>query len=181
MYQEEYLENQKNIIKIQYNDNRKIIGKAKDEIQEISKKHAINADIFETEKNELISHSFQDKDFDKDELEKYKKYGEELYEKSSQLVSIYITCSPHVKIMTKRDEIQFKRIIFIKITKIKYSDTYDIFRYLTELVKNRVKFDKEDLFALSMIPKMGPPEDLRYMRIECLKLWKEINKKGLIK
>ena len=48
-------------------------------------------------------------------------------------------------------------------------------------MKNKEKLDKDDLFALSMIPQMGPKEDKRHLRIECLKLWKEITKKRLIK
>ena len=41
--------------------------------------------------------------------------------------------------------------------------------------------DSDDLFALKMIPAMGPPEDKRYLRFECLKLWKTIVNKRLIK
>ena len=64
---------------------------------------------------------------------------------------------------------------------MKYSSTYDTLRHIESLVENRKKLDREDLFALKMIPSMGPPEDRRNLRIECLKLWKTIIKKGLIK
>lgn len=181
MCQDELLENMKKIIKIQYKDNRKIIGYATGKIQEIAEKHEIYADVFETEENELISLYIIDEDFDNNQLEKYKKYGEELYEKSQKLVSIYILCVKQATNKLNNDKIEFNEKLLFKIEKMEYSYNYKIFGIMTEFVKNKVKFGKDDLIVLSMIPKMGPSQDLRYMRIECLKLWKEINKKGLIK
>lgn len=181
MYQDELLENMKEIIKSKYKDNRKITGYATGQIQGIAKKHEIYGDVFETQENELISLDIIDEDFDKKQLEKYKKYGEELYEKSQKLVSIYILCVKQATNKLNSDEIKFNGKLLFKIDKMDYSYNYKIFRIMSEFVKNKVKFGRDDLIVLSMIPKMGPSEDLRYMRIECLKLWKEINRKGLIK
>ena len=72
MYQDELLENIKGIIKSKYKDNRKIMGYATGEIQEIAEKHEIYGDVFETQENELISLDIIDEDFDRKQLEKYK-------------------------------------------------------------------------------------------------------------
>ena len=71
--------------------------------------------------------------------------------------------------------------MIIKLAIPPYSDTYSILQHLKDLVKNKKKLNEEDLFALSMVPMMGPEYDRRNLRIECLELWKEINKKRLIK
>ena len=63
---------------------------------------------------------------------------------------------------------------------IPYSSAYDTLRHIENLVENRKKLDSQDLNALKLIPMMGPPEDRRQLRIECLKIWKKIVKKGLI-
>lgn len=180
MCEKDYDEIAYNLIENIFGDFREIDGKASGEMQSIPKKYEIQADIYKTKNNELISYGTTDKDFGNSELEKYKEYGEELYEKSGKEVSIYILGSPHIKINATKD-IESEAPIRINISIMEYSSTYETLRYLENLVKNKQKLDKEDLFALKMIPTMGPAEDKRYLRMECLKLWKTIVKKGLIK
>ncbi|WP_296888599.1 hypothetical protein [uncultured Methanobrevibacter sp.] len=168
------------LIETIFGDFREIDGKASDEIQSISKKHKIEADIYKTKNNELISYGLTNEDFGNEELEKYKEYGEELYEKSGKEVCIYILGSPHIKFNATND-FETPAKIKINISLMEYSSTYETLRHIKSLVENRQKLDSEDLFALKMIPTMGPPEDKRFLRIECLKLWKTIVNKRLIK
>ena len=167
------------IIENVFGDFREIAGKASDEIQSISQKHGIDAKIYRTKNNELISYGITNKDFGNEELEKYKKYGEDLYEKSRKEVCIYILGSPHIKVNVT-EEFESEAEIKINVSLMDYNSTYMTLRHLKNLVKNREKLDKDDLFALKMIPAMGPPEDKRYLRIECLKLWKTIVNRRLM-
>ena len=64
---------------------------------------------------------------------------------------------------------------------MEYSSVYTTLRHLEGLVEKHQKLDGDDLHALKMIPSMGPPEDRRNLREECLTLWKTIARKGLIK
>ena len=163
-----------------FGDYREIVGKASDEIQKIARKHEIPAEIYKTENDEFISFSMTKNDFGNKELDKYQRYGEELYEKSKKEVSIYILGSPHVKLKVTK-EIESTAPLLINLSIIEYSSAYDTLRHIKGLVENHKKLDSEDLNALKMIPYMGPPEDKRNLRVECLKLWKIIIKKGLIK
>ena len=162
-----------------FGDYRKITGKASDEIQSIAGLHEIPAEIYITENNELISYGITDENFGNIEIEKYKKYGEDLYEKNGNQISIYILGSPHSTFNVTK-EIESKIPMVIIFTKFPYSSAYDTLRHIENLVENRKKLDSEDLNALKMIPMMGPPEDKRQLRIECLKIWKKAVKKGLI-
>lgn len=168
------------IIKTQFDERRKIIGKANESIQSIAEDFDISADIYETENHELISYGMLDKDLDNRELENIKKYGEELFKESGKMVCIYFLSMPDVKYKVTR-KIKSEATILIKITPMHYSSAYDTYRHIESLVKRRIKLDKDDLFALSMIPSMGPPEDKRHLRIECLQLWQTICNRGLIK
>ena len=118
-------------------------------------------------------------DIDNSKMSELIRYGEMLYEKSKKLVYIYILCSTHCKI-TANTKIESDAEIMLKISKLKYSTAYETLRHIESLVEDRKKLNSDDLFALSMIPQMGPKEDIRNLRIECLTLWKEIVKKGLI-
>ena len=169
-----------NLIEEIFGDYRKITGKAPDEIQSIAKLHELPAEIYITENNELISYGVTDKNFGNIEIEKYKKYGEDLYEKNGNTISIYILGSPH-SIFNVTKEIESEVPMIIIFSKFPYSSTYDTLRHIEDLVKNGKKLDSEDLNALKLIPMMGPPEDKRQLRVECLKIWKEVVKKGLIK
>ena len=162
-----------------FGDYRKITGKASDEIQSIAGLHEIPAEIFITENNEVISFGMTDGNFGNIEIEKYKKYGEDLYEKNGNPISIYIIGSPHSTFnVTKEIESEIPMVVIF--TMFPYSSAYDTLRHIENLVKNRKKLNSEDLNALKLIPMMGPPEDKRQLRIECLKIWKKIVKKGLI-
>lgn len=168
------------IIRTQFDEGRKIVGKADESIQSIAEDFDISADIYETENRELISYGMLYNDLDNRELEKIKKYGEELFRESGKRVCIYFLSMPHIKYKVTK-KIKSEAAILIKITPMDYSSAYDTFRHIESLVKRKVKLDKDDLFALSMIPSMGPPEDKRHLRIECLQLWQTICNKGLIK
>ncbi len=162
-----------------FGDYRNITGKASEEIQKIAELHEIPAEIFITENNEVISFGMTDGNFGNIEIEKYKKYGEDLYEKNGNPISIYIIGSPHSTFnVTKEIESEIPMVIIF--TMFPYSSAYDTLRHIENLVKNRKKLNSEDLNALKLIPMMGPPEDKRQLRIECLKIWKKIVKKGLI-
>ena len=163
-----------------FGDYREIVGKAADEIQHIARIHGIPADIYTTANDEIISFSITKEDFGNSELEKYEKYGEDLYNKNGKEISIYILGSPHVKFKLTKD-IESEAPLLINLSIIEYSSVYDTLRHLEGLVKNRQKLDKDDLNALKMIPSMGPREDKRNLREECLTLWKTIAGKGLIK
>ena len=163
-----------------FGDYRKICGKASDEIQSIARLHEIPAEIFITENNELISYGMTDKNFGNIEIEKYKRYGEDLYEKNGKPINIYILGSPHSEFNVTK-EIESEIPMLIIFSKFPYSSTYDTLRHIENLVENRKKLDKEDLNALKLIPMMGPPEDKRQLRIECLKIWKKAVQRGLIK
>jgi hypothetical protein len=163
-----------------FGDYRKITGKASDEIQSIARLHEIPAEIYITENNELISYGMTKENFGNIEIEKHKRYGEALYEKNGNPISIYILGSPHSEFNVTK-EIESESPMIIIFSKFPYSSTYDTLRHIENLVKNRKKLDKEDLNALKLIPMMGPPEDKRQLRIECLKLWKKIVQRGLVK
>ena len=168
------------LIENMFGDYRKIVGRAPSEVQNIARVHNISATIYMTEDDELISFSLTMDDIGNAEMEKLKKYGEELYELNGKLVCIYILGSTHSKFKATT-EIESEAPLLINVSIMKYSSTYDTLRHIESLGENRKKLDREDLFALKMIPSMGPPEDRRNLRIECLKLWKTIIKKGLIK
>ena len=162
-----------------FGDYRNITGKASEEIQKIAGLHEIPAEIYITENNELISFGMTDGNFGNIEIEKYKKYGEDLYEKNGNPISIYIIGSPHSTFnVTKEIESEIPMVVIF--TMFPYSSAYDTLRHIENLVENRKKLNSEDLNALKLIPMMGPPEDKRQLRIECLKIWKKIVKKGLI-
>ena len=180
MCETNYDETTYSLIENVFGDYREIVGKASDEIQEIAIKHELPSVIYKTVNNELISFSMTKNDFGNKELDKFQIYGEELYEKSKKEISIYILGSPHVKLKVTK-EIESTAPITINLSVIEYSSTYDTLRHIKGLVENREKLDNDDLNALKMIPYMGPPEDKRNLRVECLKLWKIIIKKGLIK
>ncbi|MBQ9026865.1 MAG: hypothetical protein IJ104_10965 [Methanobrevibacter sp.] len=180
MNEKKYDETSLSLIENLFEEHRKIVGKADEEIQKIAEKHQRHTEIFITEEGELISFEIMNEDMDNNEMKKIKKYGEDLYEINGKYISIYILCSPHMKLKGVTD-IESEAPLVIKIAQMPTSDAYDVLRHITDLVKNRQKLNEEDLFALSMIPQMGPKEDKRHLRIECLKLWKEITKKGLIK
>ena len=180
MYEKDHDEMAYDLIETIFGDFREIDGKASDEIQSISKKHEIEADIYKTKNNELISYGLTNEDFGNNELKKYKEYGEELYEKSGKEVCIYILGLPHIKFNATND-FETPAKIKINISLMEYNSTYETLRHIKSLVENRQKLDSDDLFALKMIPTMGPPEDKRFLRIECLKLCKTIVNKRLIK
>lgn len=180
MEENNYEEYSYSLIEGIFGDYRKIDGKASDEIQNIARMHNIPAEIYQTENGEFISFNLIDEDFGNSDIEKYGKYGEDLYEKSGKEVCIYVLGSPHIKINITK-ELKSDAVMLINVSKFKYSSTYETLRHIEGLVKSRQKLDQDDLFALKMIPIMGPPEDKRNLRIECLKLWKTIVKKGLIK
>ncbi|MBR0270727.1 MAG: hypothetical protein IJQ68_01865 [Methanobrevibacter sp.] len=167
------------LIENMFDEHRKIVGLADESIQKIAEKHQRSADIFITEHGELISYEIMTDDINNNEIDKIRKYGEDLYEINGKYISIYILGSPHMKINGIK-EIVSDAPLLIKISQMPQSDAYDVLRHITDLVKRKQKLNEEDLFALSMIPQMGPKEDKRHLRIECLKLWKEITKKGLI-
>lgn len=168
------------LIENMFGDYRKIVGRAPIEVQNIARVHDISATIYMTEDDELISFSLTKGDIGNAEMEKYKKYGEDLYELNGKLICIYILGSTHSKFKATK-EIESEAHLLINVSIMQYSSTYDTLRHIEGLVKSRQKLDREDLFALKMIPSMGPPEDKRNLRIECLTLWKTIVKKGLIK
>jgi hypothetical protein len=168
------------IIKIQFNDPRKIIGKADAELQDICEKHGVYGEIYETENHELIVSMVLDEDFTNKVLEKLIKFGEDLYKTNNKIVSIYILGSPHSENRVTKEIMESHAEIIVKFTKMEYSDAYDIYWHIRGLVDNNIKLNKDDLFALSMVPTMGPPEDKRNLRIECLKIWKEVVNKGMI-
>lgn len=163
-----------------FGDYRKIVGKASDEVQDIARAHDIQADIYRTEDDELISFILTKGDIGNREMEKYKKYGEELYELNGKLICIYVLGSTHSKFKVTKD-IESEAPIMINISIMEYSSAYDTLRHITGLVESRQKLDGDDLHALKMIPSMGPSEDKRNLRFECLELWKTITRKGLIK
>lgn len=163
-----------------FGDYRKIVGKASDEVKDIARIHEIPAEIYKTEDGELISFSMTKEDIGNVEIEKYRKYGEDLYELNGKMICIYILGSTHTKFKVTK-EIESDAPLLINISIMKYSSAYDTLRHIENMVKTHQKLDKEDLFALKMIPSMGPPEDKRNLRIECLTLWKTIIEKGLIK
>lgn len=168
------------IIKMQFDEPRKIIGKASDDIQKISEKYGIYGDVYETQDYEYIASVIIDENFTYKVLNQMKEYGEELYERNHKPVSIYILGSPHVENMITEHVIESTAEIVIKFSKMEYSDAYEIYWHLKGLVENNIKLNKDDQFALSMIPMMGPPEDKRNLRIECLKIWKEAVNRGMI-
>ncbi|MBO5152378.1 MAG: hypothetical protein J6B73_09505 [Methanobrevibacter sp.] len=180
MYEKNNYETAQLFIENIFNDNREIVGLAEEEIQQIAVKHGRDADIFKTKNDELISYEIILEDIDNEEIQKIKEYGEELFKINGKLICIYLLGSPHTKITAKK-ELESESPLLINISIMPQSDAYDIFRHISSMVKNKEKLDKDDLFALSMIPQMGPKEDKRHLRIECLKLWKEITKKRLIK
>lgn len=162
-----------------FGDYRKITGKASDEIQSIARLHDIPAEIYVTENGELISYGMTNENFGNIEIEKHKRYGEALYEKNGKPICIYILGSPHSEFNVTK-EIESESPMIIIFSKFPYSSTYDTLRHLKGLVENRQKLNRDDLNALKMIPMMGPPEDKRQLRMECLEIWKEVVDKGLI-
>ena len=167
------------VIEKQFEDTREIKGKASEKIQQIPLKYDIFATVYETKTGALISLGMQNKEFTNDVMDRYLKLGEELYQKSNKLVCIYVICSPHVEPPKIRTLPSAAKVI-IKLSRIDYNMAYETYRHIKGLVDARKKLNSEDLNALSMIPTMGPPEDKRNLRMECLELWKIIVNKGLI-
>ena len=163
-----------------FGDYRKIVGKASDEVQNVARIHEISADIYRTEDDELISFSIIKEDIGNAEMEKYIKYGEELYELNGKMICIYILGTTHTKFKVTKD-IESEAPLLINVSIMEYSSAYDNLRHIAGLVESRQKLDSDDLSALKMIPSMGPPEDKRNLRMECLELWKTIVNKGLMK
>lgn len=163
-----------------FGDYRKIVGKASDEVHNVARIHEISADIYRTEDDELISFSIIKEDIGNAEMEKYIKYGEELYELNGKMICIYILGTTHTKFKVTKD-IESEAPLLINVSIMEYSSAYDNLRHIAGLVESRQKLDSDDLSALKMIPSMGPPEDKRNLRMECLELWKTIVNKGLMK
>lgn len=178
--EDEKFEEKKEIIKIQFQDSRNITGIASEYVQKITEKHNFYGDVYETENKELIASIILDEDFTYEVLEKIKEYGEDLFKISNNVVSIYILGSPHIENKITTHIIESTADMIIKFSKMEYSDAYEIYWHIKGLVEKKIKLSKDDQFALSMIPMMGPPEDKRYLRIECLKIWKEAVNKGMI-
>ena len=172
--------NEMEIIKIQFNEPRKIIGKVSEEFLEICEKHGIHGEIYETEDHELIVSTLLEEDFTNKVLDKLIKFGEDLYEANNSIINIYILGSPHIENKVTKKIVESYAGIIVKFTKMEYSDAYDIYWHIRGLVDNNIKLNKDDLFALSMVPTMGPPEDKRNLRIECLKIWKEVVNRRMI-
>lgn len=172
--------NEMEIIRTQFNEPQKIIGKAREELQDIREKYGIYGEIYETEDHELIVSTVLDEDFTNKVLDKLIKFGEELYEANNSIIKIYILGSPHTENKVTKRIVESEAGIIVKFTKMEYTDAYDVYWHIRGLVDNNIKLNKDDLFALSMVPTMGPPEDKRNLRIECLKIWKEVVNRGMI-
>ena len=133
------------LISMQFDDIRHIVKKSDDEIQKIAQKHKIEATIYETDRKELISYGIQNEDLTTHELDKYVKYGEELYEISGKTVSIYLMGPPNIECKTKR-KMESNAPIVLKLAISSYSQTYDVLRHIKNLVKNKKKLDNGNNF-----------------------------------
>lgn len=158
------------IIKEVFDEKRKIIGFAPQEMTEIKKECYKGGDIFITENGEIIDLEYQLNDFDENELAKYIELAEELYKINNVTISIYILCPDTVKILTPEYTIPSQASFNIKLACFDGSPIYDIIYQIKEKIDKNIRISNEDIHTLFMIPLYCPEKDRKNLRIECLRL-----------
>lgn len=158
------------IIKEVFDEKRKIIGYAPEEMIEVSDECHPGGDIFITSEGELIDLEYQMKDFDESELMKYVELAEELYEKNNVSVSIYVLCRDTIQVTAPECIINSKATFNIKLACYNINPAYDALYEIKEKAAKKIELNDEDLYALLMIAVMGPKKDRRNLIIECFKI-----------
>lgn len=158
------------IIKEAFNEKRKIIDYAPQEMIKVSEDCYDGGDIFITEDGELIDLEYQINDFDEAELVKYIELAEELYEKNNVKISIYVLCPNMINITAPEVPIKSDATFNIKLARFEGNPVYDMLYHIKEKVDKHILLDEEDFNTLLMIPMIGPKKDRKNLRIECFRL-----------
>lgn len=158
------------IIKDAFDEKRNIIGYAPNEMIKVNEDCHQGGDIFITDENELIDLEYQMKDFDEAELAKYVELAEELYEKNKVQISIYVLCPRTVRILAPECRIKSEATFTIKLACWGGNPVYDMLFEIKEKIEKGICLNDEDIYNLEMIPIMGPKEERKNLRIECLRL-----------
>ncbi len=161
------------IIKEVFDEKREIIDYAPEKMIPINEKYYPGGDIFITDTGELIDLEIQFEDFDENELNKYVKLAEELYEINNVEISIYILCSKQIKVIAPEYIINSKAEFTIKLACFDENPVDDLFMRIKDKLNRKISLNKEDLTTLAMIPYMVPEKDRDRMLVECYELLNE--------
>lgn len=158
------------IIKEVFDETRKIIGFAPEEMIEVSDNCHPGGDIFITQDGELIDLEYQMIDFDENELLKYVELAEELYKNNNVPISVYILCPDTIQVTVQECIINSEATFNIKLACYNVNPAYDALYEIKEKANKNIELNDEDLYALLMIAVMGPKKDRRNLIIECFKI-----------
>ena len=87
-----------NLIRKAFKDNRKIVEETPDEIRRLDDKYYQGGSVYTTEDGEFIDLEIQKRDYDIEDHVNYIEFAEQLYEKHKRPVNVYVYCAPSVKI-----------------------------------------------------------------------------------
>ena len=167
---EKYLKTEKEIIRETFNDNRKIKCVTPPEIRQVDENIHQGGDVFTTDDGEFIDLEMQLKDFDEDELINKIEFAEALYEKHHKKVSIYLLCPKSVEVRMRECEIKSHADFNIKLARVQESGCQLILKNIKNKIKNNIRLDDDDLYALSMLPMICEKEEIKYYRKEYFKI-----------
>ena len=111
-------EDEINLIRKAFNDNREIVEETPDEIRKVDNKFYQGGSVYTTADGELIDLEIQKRDYDIEDHVNYIEFAEALYEKTGKRVNIYIYCCPSVKINIKLYEIPSEADFKIRLAQI---------------------------------------------------------------
>ena len=111
-------EDEINLIRKAFNDEREIVEKTPDEIRRVDKKFYQGGSVYTTADGELIDLEIQKRDYDIEDHVNYIEFAEALYEKTKKRVNVYIYCCPSVKIKIKLYEIPSEADFKIRLAQI---------------------------------------------------------------
>lgn len=99
-------EDEINLIRKAFKDNRTIIEETPDEIRRLDDKYYQGGSVYTTEDGEFIDLEIQERDYDIEDHVNYIEFAEQLYDKHKKRVNVYVYCVPSVKINIKMYKIQ---------------------------------------------------------------------------
>lgn len=99
-------EDEINLIRRAFKDNRTILEETPDEIRRLDDKYYQGGSVYTTEDGEFIDLEIQERDYDIEDHVNYIEFAEQLYDKHKKRVNVYVYCVPSVKINIKMYKIQ---------------------------------------------------------------------------
>lgn len=156
---EEIYEIKTKIIQDMFDDQRAIKCCISEDALDVGEDDYPGGDVFKTEDGGFIDLELQLTDFDENELVKYIRFAEALYEKHQKPVAIYIICPTGVDVCVKECTIHSKADFVIKLARV----DMDPCKIALEAIKNKIRnsrmLDGDDVFALSMLAMVCRPEE----------------------